>query len=123
MFLIQIDVQCADKFFEVLPNEVENAEYAVEDLVCQILLAHFDEVMVDGVTITFSPRSPEGQYHCSIHIHAHCPVKSSSLSPYKLEHLELVVEERISSALVELFGTVNAERVSISSSPCENIAP
>ena len=51
MYLIEIDVRCADQFSEVLPDELEHAELMVEDLVGQILLDLFEEVNVDEVTI------------------------------------------------------------------------
>jgi hypothetical protein len=62
MFQVHIDAECADTHIEVLPSEVETAECMIEELVGQLLLEHFDEVVVDEVTINFSPRSPEGQH-------------------------------------------------------------
>ena len=38
MCILQVHVQCAHRFFEVLPDEVESAELTVEDAVSQILL-------------------------------------------------------------------------------------
>jgi hypothetical protein len=119
--VIEIDAQCAGKFLEVLPGSIENAEFAVEDLVSQLLLEHFEEVIVDEVSIKFSPRSPEGQYRCSVHIQVRCSGISSLLSPCESECAELMMEKRVSLALAELLGAVNVERVIISPSPCENV--
>jgi hypothetical protein len=121
MFLIQIDMRGANDFFEVLPDEIENAEFTVEDLASQVLLEHFDRVVIDEVTIDFLPRAPMGQLYCSIFIRAHCSGKASSLSLGELENMELVVEEKISSALVELLGTVHVEQVTINSSTYEDV--
>lgn len=120
MFLIQMDVQCTARFFEILPDLPENAACAVEDLVSQILLAHFDEVTMDEVTLEFVDRPLPEQAYCFIHLEASCSRKSSSLS---LSELELVVEERSCFALIELFGTVSVERIAISSSQHERVAP
>lgn len=53
MCTIQICVQCPDKFLEVVPDELENAELAVEDLVSRALVELFGTVLVEDVTIRF----------------------------------------------------------------------
>lgn len=121
MFQVQIDAQCADTFIEALPEEADATEFTVEELVGQLLLEHFDEVVVDEVTINFSPRSPEGQYHCTIHLRAHCLGKSSLSFPGALEQVTLAVEARMSSSLVELFGTVYVGRVTIGPHLCKDV--
>ena len=116
MCLVQIHIRCADRFFEVLPEEVETAELAVEELISQILMDLSEEeveVMVDHVTINFWSHTPLGQQYCSIHIQAQCPISAFSLSPQKLEYMELMLEERLCNALVEMFGTVNVEAITI----------
>jgi hypothetical protein len=123
MFQVHIDAECADTHMEALPSEVETTEFMVEELVGQLLLEHFDEVVVDEVTIHFSPRSLEGQHHCTIHLCAHCLGKSSLATSGELEQVALVVEEKMSSALVELFGTVYVGRVSIVSHLCKKVIP
>ncbi len=122
MLLIQIEAQCVGKFFEVLPGAIEDTEFTIEDLVGQLLLEYFEEVIVDDVTITFSHCSLAGQYHCSIHVQVHCLEKSSAPSPDELGRTELIVERKVRSALAELFGAVQVKRVAISLSPCENAA-
>jgi hypothetical protein len=112
MYFIEIDVRCADQFSEVLPDELEHAELMVEDLVGQILLDLFEEVNVDEVTINWPTHPPIEQPYSSIHIQAHCS-SAPLLDSDALEHKELVLEERISYALMELFGTVYVDRVSI----------
>lgn len=114
MCLVQIHIRCVDRFFEVLPEDVETAELAVEELVSQILIDLSEEeveVTVDHVTINFSPHMPMGQRDCSIHIQAQCPISPASL--YNLEQMELALEERLCNTLVEMFGTVNVEMITI----------
>jgi len=117
MDILQIHVQCYDKFFEVSPDEVENAELAVEDVVSQVLLDLFGEGTVDEVTIRFSPNLRMGLKYCSIQICAQCPSQSFSLSPRTKEHMQSAVEKRIGSLLKELFVSVNIDRVMLSPLP------
>jgi len=63
---LQICVQCLDKSFEVLADEVNNAELMVEDAMSLVLLKLFDGGTVDEVTISFSPGLRMGLQHCSI---------------------------------------------------------
>jgi len=44
MSILQIHMQSDGQVLEVLPEEVENAELAVEDVVCQVLLELFGEI-------------------------------------------------------------------------------
>lgn len=117
MDILQIHVQCYDKFFEVSPDEVENAELTVEDVVSQVLLDLFGEGTVDEVTICFSPDLRMGLHYCSIQIRAQCPSQSFLLSPRTKEHIQSVVEKRIGSLLKELFVSVNIDSVMLSPLP------
>ena len=116
---LQIYVQCHDKFFEVLPDDVESAELAVEVGVSHVLLALFDEgtVQVDDVTIHFSPGLDMGLQHCSIQIHAQYSYESFALLPCTKEDIERTVEESIRPILKELFGSVKVESVTFSLAP------
>ncbi len=117
MDILQIHVQCYDKFFEVSPDEVENAELTVEDVVSQVLLDLFGEGTVDEVTIYFSPNLRMGLQYCSIQIRAQCPSQSFLLSPRTKEHIQSAVEKRIGSLLKELFVSVNIDSVLLSPLP------
>jgi hypothetical protein len=117
MDILQIHVQCYDKFFEVSPDEVENAELTVEDVVSQVLLDLFGEGTVDEVTICFSPNLRMGLQYCSIQIRAQCPSQSFLLSPRTKEHIQSAVEKRIGSLLKELFVSVNIDSVMLSPLP------
>jgi hypothetical protein len=101
MFLIQIHAQSVDRFFEVLPGEKENAELMVEDLVSHILLEHFDEVIVDRVTVDLSRDQAKEQFYWSIFGEAYCPSSSSPYSERMLKSMEFVLMERISSFLAD----------------------
>ena len=107
-------VQCYDRFFEVLPEEVENAELMVEHLVSQVLLDLFDGGTVDDVTIRFSPGLRMGLYHCTIQIRAQCSSQSFALLPCTQENMERTVQKSICAILKELFGSVHVDSTTFS---------
>ena len=109
MGILQMYVQCYDRFLEVLPEEVENAELIVEQLVSQVLLDLFDGGIVDDVTIRFSPGLRMGLYHCTIQICAQCSYQSFALLPRTQENMQLAVQKRICSILKQLFGSVHVD--------------
>jgi hypothetical protein len=49
MCMLQISMQCYDKFFEVLPEDVETAELTVENIMAHILLDLFGEGTVESL--------------------------------------------------------------------------
>jgi len=110
MSILQIHVQSDGQALEVLPEEVENAELAVEDLVCQVLLDLFGGGSVDDVSIQFSPASHSTR-QCSIQVQAQCSYQSFALVPRTSENIELAVERRIRPIMTELFGRLNVECV------------
>jgi RNase P/RNase MRP subunit POP5 len=113
MCILQIFVQCHDRFFEVLPEELESTEAIVEDAISQVLLDLFGEVSVDDVAIRFSSDLRMGLQHCSIQIQAQCSYQSFALLPRTKEHIEHTVKKRISLILKELFGSVTVDSVTI----------
>jgi hypothetical protein len=117
MCILQVHMQCYDRFFEVFSDEVEYAELTVENAVSQVLLDFFDEVTVDDVTICFSSNLHMGLQHCSIQIQAECACQSFVLLPRTKVNMELAVENSICSILRELFGSVNVDSVTFSPSP------
>jgi hypothetical protein len=119
MCILQIHVQCYDRFFEVFSDEVVNTELTVENAVSQILLDLFDEVTMDEVTIRFSSNLHMGLQHCSIQIQAQCACQSFALLPRTMENMELAVENSICSILRELFGSVSVESVTFSPYPSD----
>jgi len=109
MCILQMYVQCYDRFFEVLPEEVENAELTVEHLVSHVLLDLFGGGTIDDVTIRFSSALRMGLYHCTIQIRAQCSYQSFTLLPRTQENMELTVQKSICSILKELFGSVHVD--------------
>jgi hypothetical protein len=118
MCTLQAKMQCYDRFFEVFSHEVEHNELIIEDIVSQLLLDFFEEVMVD-VNIIFSPRVQTGLQHCSIQIQAQCDNQIRASFPNPNEYIELSVENKMCSFLRELFGSVIVDCVSFIPSPQE----
>jgi hypothetical protein len=116
MCILEIHIQGCDRFFEVLPDEVEKAELTVESGVSQILLDLFGEVMVDDVTIYFSSDLGMGIHNCLIDIRAECSCECFTLLPCTKEHMKFAIEERVCSLLKELFGSVNVENMTMAPS-------
>src|SRR5260370_40469215 len=111
MCILQIFVQCYDRFFEVLQEEVESTEVIVEDAISQVLLDLFGEVSVDEVAIHFSSDLRLGLQHCSIQIQAQCSYQSFALSRRTKEHIEHTGEKRIYLILKELCRSARADSV------------
>jgi len=111
MHLLHINARSYGRIFEVLPEEVENAELIAEEAVSHLLLGLFDEVMVDDVSIHFSCASRMGQRDCFIQIQAQCSLQSFKMFPCTREHMELTVGKSICSLLKEFFGPVTIDSV------------
>jgi hypothetical protein len=111
MCTLQANMQCYDRFFEVFSHEIEHNELMIEDIVSQLLLDFFEEVMVD-VNMIFSPRVQTGLQHCSIQVQAQCDTQIHTSFPYPNEYIELSVENKMCSFLRELFGSVIVDCVS-----------
>ena len=117
MCMIGIHIQGRDRFFEVFPNEVERAEFTVEESVGEVLFNLFDEVQVDEVTISFSPDLGKGLHNCSIDFRAQCSCDSFTLFPHTREYMEFAIRERVCPLLKELFGSVSVEHVTMAPLP------
>ena len=119
MCIIEVLAQCYDRFFEVVPEEKEKAELAVEDMMSQILMYLFGgtgeegETGVDEVTIDFSPGFHAGLRHCDISIRAQCSCNTFVFSPRSHDYIRYTIKKTLSSVLKELFITVKIDDVII----------
>ncbi len=119
MGILQIQVKCYDRFFEVFSDEIVDTELVVEHAVSQVLLDLFNEVTMDEVVIRSSSNLHMGLQQCFILVQSQCACQSFTLLPRTKEHIELAVEKNICSILRELFGSVTVESVTFSPSPWE----
>jgi len=111
MGLLHIHAQSRGRIFEVLPEEIENTELVTEEAVSQVILALFDEAIVDDVTIQFTPTTSLGQRNCSIHIQVQCAYQSFKLLPCTKEYMQLAISKSMGAILKELFGAVIIDTV------------
>jgi hypothetical protein len=118
MYILQMHVECADRFFEILPEKAESAELMVEVMLSHVLLVLFDKVAIDEVTIYFPSHSPLGRQHCSIDIRVHC-FRIALLTPTE-EHMKQALELRFCPLLNELFGVVHIDNIKFIQSPWDN---
>ena len=116
MCTLNAQMQCYDRFFEVFSNEVEYNELLLENVVSQLLIDFFDEVMVD-VNIIFSPHMHMELQHCSIQIQAQCESQTGASLSGPNGNIELIVENKMCSILRELFGSVFVDCVTFIPSP------
>lgn len=120
MCILQIHAHCYDKFFEVSPDETENAELMVEDMMSRILLAFFGGGTVDDVTIDFSTDLRMGLLNCSVQIRAQCSCQHFALFPCTKEHMQHTVGKSTRSLLRELFGSVKIDSVMLGPSASDS---
>ena len=60
MCIVQMRVQCSDRFSEVLVGDVEQTELTIESIVGTALLEVFDTVLVENVTVHDSRECNDG---------------------------------------------------------------
>lgn len=118
MCLMYIYAQSHSRNVEVLPEEVENTEFAVEDAAGQVLTNIFDDVVLHDVAIQFSSASRTGLKYCFIQIRAQCSCESFRMPSSSIEDMKLVIEEGMYSPLKELFGSVKIDRITLGPSLC-----
>jgi hypothetical protein len=113
MWSLQMNMQCSGRFLEVLPDEVESAELSIENGVSHILMALFDEVLMEEVRVCFS-RDPRMDLPCYIvQIGAECDRQYSS-SPFSTwEHIKRAIAQDVAALLKELFGIVDVEAITM----------
>lgn len=58
--IIHMSVQCSDRFTELLVDDVEDTELAIESIVGTALLEVFDTVLVENVIVHHSPERNNG---------------------------------------------------------------
>ncbi len=54
MCIVHMRVQCSDTFSELIVDEVEHTELAIESIVGMALLEVFDTVLVENITVHHS---------------------------------------------------------------------
>lgn len=113
MYTVTIQMHYLEKFGEILPGDRTNAANHLRELVKRMLLEFFIAAAIDQVSMHALADQEEEDERITVHITAYCMSKAYPLVPQELARIELVLEDRISCALLELVGTVDVEDVSI----------
>src|SRR5579864_4923934 len=113
MYVLNIHIHCVDRFIEVLPEALGTAEMVVEHLISQVLLALFDTVIVEDISILPSGQARHQAYYL-LQIAAQCADTCAPAATFHLDDLELTIEGKICCVLLELFGTVHLEKIMLS---------
>lgn len=114
MYLVLVNVQCVERFSEILLEDRVIAELQLRSLTEGMLQQFFATPIVDEVDIHCLPEAAEGSRLFSIRIVARCTSALDPLPLHKLLGMELTLEDSISCALLQLIGgRVDVEDVSI----------
>ncbi len=117
---LQIQVTGYNKYFEVMPEEIENVELVVEDAFSQVLIALFGEGRVEEVTVSFSKHTVLDLQQCSIQLRAQCSYSNFTLLPRTVENMELMLKRHLTALLGELVGSVKVDKIMLSHSPARS---
>lgn len=110
MHKLHMSMRCYERFVEMFPENVAEAEVMIEHLLSHILLEFFEAIVIDEVSITLPS---DGEQEASVVIRAQCESMSAPFLACDEEFLELSLEGSISCALVELLGTVGVDELTI----------
>ncbi|HEU5376259.1 MAG TPA: hypothetical protein VFV38_12510 [Ktedonobacteraceae bacterium] len=86
-------------------DKIDLTECVIEDIAALVLTQIFDSVSMDEVTVTFSSSpSSKGEIIASIYAQGFNPFPSIDI-----DQLDRIIEDRLTHALIELFGTLHVE--------------
>lgn len=113
MYIVTVEMYCFEECSEMLPEDNINAENLLRELVERILLEFFITITFDQISVHTLPDAEEEGQRFSVYIAAHCVSKTDPVVQQDLTYMELVLEDRICCALLELVGMIDMEDVSI----------
>lgn len=113
MRIVQICMRCAEKSMEVMLEDVDHSEVAIEHLISHILLEFFEEILVDEVSILSSSRNGEVGQGNLLFIRARYTLITPPFLSYDQDFVELKLEDAVSFPLAELLGEVDVEQVTV----------
>ncbi len=117
MCIFQIHVRGDARFSEIVSDEVENTELAVEDVMSHVLLTLFGGGTVEDVTIQFFPDPQKKQRRFSIQIYLQCACQQFSLRPLTKECMQREVGKHTGILLKELFVSLEVGSVELIRTP------
>lgn len=103
-------IQCPERWCEIQPGERVLAECLIEELISSVLSTLFQIVLIEDVSLSLSatPMHQETPVTLSLHALGYEPI--STVAPNLFDY---VIEERLSCALIELFGSLHVQRFAV----------
>ncbi|HEU5378124.1 MAG TPA: hypothetical protein VFV38_22095 [Ktedonobacteraceae bacterium] len=103
-------IRCPDRCCELLSDDLVTAECVVENLISQVLSTFFQVVLIEDISLIVPAISSEHEALLTLSLHA---LGCDPLPPVDHNRLNYALEERLSCALVELFGPLKVEHFSV----------
>jgi hypothetical protein len=103
-------IQYPDHWCEVISDDLAAAECLVEELVSHVLSTLFQVVLIEDVSLLFPHPHAHQDALTTLSLHA---LGCDPLPLVAHKRLDYIIEERLSRALVELFGSLNVERFAV----------
>lgn len=110
MYQIDARFYCPNRFCEVQSDDSASTEAIVEELVSLALLALFENILVEEVSVVFPSASASQDEQILISLQAQ---GEGPLPDVELACLDGMIEDRLACALLELFGLLDVERCAV----------
>lgn len=107
---IDLLARCSKHYCEVLPDDISMAECMVEDLFGRVLSQFFEVVLIGSVSLSFGSARDTQSSPLAITLRAQ---GYDPLSAQNCDYLGYAIQEQLSGALSELFGSFCVERFSM----------
>lgn len=116
MYYVQIIFRGQGKHKEVIVGDCAGTASVTRNLVGNSLIMLYEQVIIDDVSVQFLPckATPEDDY-CIVHAQARC--QNKRWLQYDEHAMEGPIEAEIGPLLIELFGSVVVEVISVSNMP------
>ncbi len=103
-------IQCPEHWCEIQPGERALAECLVEELIACVLSTLFQVVLIEDVSLILPAYSVHQETLVTLSLHA---LGYDPLTTVARNLFDYIIEERLSSALIELFGSLHVERFAV----------
>lgn len=120
MCIYDIQVQCESGFAEVVTDDAEKTELAIEDVMGHILLKLFDGGRIDEITLRHASGSLVKRRRYFIQIRVQCPCQHFSLSPRTQENVRGEMKKNTHRMLKELFTSVEVADITRLAAPWQS---
>jgi hypothetical protein len=116
MHFVKMVFRGQGKYREIIVGDSAGTGYLVRNLVGRVLATLYKQAIIDHTAVQFLPyvAISEGDY-CIVHIQARCLGKQ--WPQYDKQAMEVEIEAELALPLVQLFGSVTIEVISVCDVP------